>query len=335
MNSGVPCFLCGRRRFEHLVIGYDRMRASVSDYEYARCAACGLVAMRPLPTAEEIPGFYPDGYEPHAAPRPLRRDKFINRVAIRYFYGVQSLTRPPAVRKALRMLSGRIMRDLVEPRGSCRLLDVGCGAGELLVHHRELGWEVTGIEPDACAVAVCRTNRLQVHQGTVFDAPFDGRQFDTILLSQVIEHLLDPIEALRKVAQWLAPDGRIIVMTPNIRSICFAWFRSCWFPLEAPRHLFLFDPNTIRSLARLAGLRALRVVTRSAPWITYSVHYWKTQGQMLPRDFAARRGIVEASARSMRPYQAWRKLSAPILGLYALAGRGDLMRAEFALPTAS
>jgi len=161
MNSGASCLLCGSRRFEHLVTGYDRMRASASDYAYARCAACGLVAMRPLPSPKEIPGFYPDGYEPHAAPRALRRDKFINRMAIRYFYGADSLAQPPTMRRAFRLFSGRIMRDLLEARGSCRMLDVGCGGGLLTEEIAALGFCVTGIDPSLRSLEIARAHAAQ------------------------------------------------------------------------------------------------------------------------------------------------------------------------------
>jgi len=55
---------------------------------------------------------------------------------------------------------------------------------------------------------VCWQRGLEVHCGTVFDAPFAGAQFDLILLQHVIEHVLDPIAVLARVGELLAPEAR-------------------------------------------------------------------------------------------------------------------------------
>jgi SAM-dependent methyltransferase len=221
------------------------------------------------------------------------------------------------------------MHDLVEPHGRNRMLDVGCGAGELMAQHRELGWSVTGIEPDSHAAALSRDRGLEVHHGTVFDAPLGGRNFDVILMSQVIEHLPDPVEALRHAARWLAPSGKVVLITPNASSLCFKLFGSRWFPLEAPRHLFLFDPNTIRLLAAKAGLECRSSKTRCEGWIVdYSIHYQQTQSAVLPADLSERELMVKQSERIRTKHQLARKLVAPLLSVGAFFGRGDLIRAE-------
>jgi len=221
------------------------------------------------------------------------------------------------------------MHDLVEPHGWNRMLDVGCGAGELMAQHRELGWSVTGIEPDPRAAALSRGRGLEVHHGTVFDAPLDGRNFDVILMSQVIEHLPDPVEALKRAGRWLAPGGKVVLITPNASSLCFKFFGSHWFPLEAPRHLFLFDPDTIRRLAAKAGLECRSSRTRCEGWIVdYSIHYRQTQPAILPADPSERELMIKRSEDLRRKHQLARKLIAPLLSVGAGFGRGDLIRAE-------
>ncbi|MFQ5931489.1 MAG: class I SAM-dependent methyltransferase, partial [Nitrospiraceae bacterium] len=234
-ESSGRCLLCGSTDFSPLVTGYDRMQARDEDYVYSRCASCGLVVLTPLPKSEEIPGLYPEHYSPHVGWRERERNKLINRLAIKYFYGVDSLSRSRLLRGMFRALSGRVMKGIREPHGANRLLDVGCGSGNLLARYKALGWNVRGIETSPRACAACRKRGLEVHQGTVFDAPFAQRQFDLILLSHVIEHLLDPIGVLKRVAEFLAPGGKLIVTTPNIHGIGFSMYGSCWYPLDAPR----------------------------------------------------------------------------------------------------
>jgi 2-polyprenyl-3-methyl-5-hydroxy-6-metoxy-1,4-benzoquinol methylase len=323
------CPLCSGTDWRPLVVAYDRMYARADDYRYVRCRSCGLVALHPLPSAEAVAEFYPADYSPHRL-RPKRdADKVINRLAIRYFFGVDSRGHSRLLRWVFRVLSGRIMKGIREPIGATRLLDVGCASGNLLARYRALGWTVRGIETNSRACAVCRQRGLDVHQGTVFDAPFAGAQFDLILLQHVIEHVLDPVGVLARVGELLAPGGTIVVTTPNIDGMGFARYGSCWYALDAPRHLMLFNPTTMRRLGERAGLTVRRVVTRSSPPILCdSRHYARTQGTTLPPDLPRRAEILAASARAKPSRRVYRKLIAPLAAVYTLADRGDVLEAD-------
>jgi 2-polyprenyl-3-methyl-5-hydroxy-6-metoxy-1,4-benzoquinol methylase len=315
-----------------LLIGYDRVHAREEDYEYDRCAACGLVAMQPLPRPEDIPGLYPEDYEAHVPQAEKNRDKWINRQAIKHYYGVESAGRSPLLRTVFRLASGRVMKGILEPHGSNRLLDIGCGTGSLLARYRSLGWHVQGVEPNAAACALCRTRGLEVHEGTVFDAPFRRGAYDVVLANHVLEHVLDPVAFVRRAAGLLAPGGRLIAVTPNSRGIGLAMYGSCWFPLEAPRHLMLFSPQTARLLGDKAGVVTHRINTLSEPRrLCESRHYAETQGRTLPPGLQRRAEILAASARAEKPYKAYRKLMTPLTALCALFGRGDIMRVEYRL----
>lgn len=326
----LPCLLCGGSEFALLVVGYDRMQARAEDHHYMRCAACGLVRLTPLPAPEQIPALYPQDYFDRIAGVGRNLDKFVNRLAIKYLYGVDRL-RAPLLRCVFRALSGRILNGIREPWGANRLLDIGCGSGAELETYRRLGWSVCGIDIDRRVSAACRERGLEVYAGTVFDAPLAGRQFDVVLLSHVIEHVLQPVAVLKRTAALLAPGGRIVVTTPNIRGIGFSLYGSCWYPLEAPRHLFLFDPRTIRRLGMQAGLSVCRVAVQSTPWTLWkSRHYAKTQGGQLPRELTRRQVILQESKDPIAFSKTYRALVAPLTRLAALCGRGDLMQAEFA-----
>jgi 2-polyprenyl-3-methyl-5-hydroxy-6-metoxy-1,4-benzoquinol methylase len=324
------CLLCGGADWRLLVIAYDRVYARADDYQYRRCQACGLVVLHPFPTADAIADYYPADYSPHQMRPKCDADKIINRLAIRYFLGVDSRARSRVLRWVFRVLSGRIMRGIREPIGASRLLDVGCASGNLLARYRALGWSVRGVETNPRACAVCWQRGLEVHCGTVFDAPFKGARFDLILLQHVIEHVLDPIAVLARVGELLAPGGVIVVTTPNIDGMGFARYGSCWYQLDAPRHLMLFNPATMRRLGQRAGLTVRRIVSESsAPILCASRHYARTQGATLPPGLPRRAEILAAAARSKTPDRLYRKLIAPVVALYALSGRGDILEAEF------
>lgn len=325
--ASTPCSLCGHGDRDLAVLGYDRWFARAGEYAYYCCRGCGLLALDPLPSIEEIAAFYPPAYFARLESPRRNLDKQINRLAIRYYYGVASRGRSRVMRRLFAALSGRVLAGILPPHGAARLLDIGCGPGAVLDTYRQLGWEVAGIDQSADAVARARGRGLRVHHGDVFDAPF-AAEFDVVLLSHVIEHVRDPIAVLARAAIFIAPDGKIVILTPNARSLGLRLYGSCWFALEAPRHLMLFDPATIALLARKAGLVPTRVRTSGdANVLTRSRHAARTQGYGRPArlpDTASFGGEPPLTGRDRlhRELMVWPGWIA------ARAGRGELLTAE-------
>jgi SAM-dependent methyltransferase len=136
-----------------------------------------------------------------------------------------------------------------------RLLDVGCGTGDFLAGMAQIGWDATGIDFDEEAVASARRHPgIKVFSGDLADQRFPNNAFDAITLSNVIEHLPAPLDTFAELKRVLAPGGRLIIVTPNPNSLGHRSFGRCWRGLEPPRHLFLFTPRTLNTLAEKVGL---------------------------------------------------------------------------------
>jgi ubiquinone/menaquinone biosynthesis C-methylase UbiE len=142
-----------------------------------------------------------------------------------------------------------------------RLLEVGCGSGDLLLGLRELGWKVEGIDVDPMAVENSTRRGLDVRQGTLEALCYSENTFDAVVMSHVIEHVHDPIGLLRECFRILKPGGRISFVTPNAQSLCHRMFGHAWFALEPPRHLHIFTPNAMRALMQRSGFHNARVFT--------------------------------------------------------------------------
>jgi predicted SAM-dependent methyltransferase len=122
------------------------------------------------------------------------------------------------------------------------------------------GWEVQGIEPDASAAAVARASGVPVLDTPLEEAPLSPGSFDAVTLNHVIEHLYDPIDALRIVRDLLQPGGVIWIATPNLESRGHDRYGPHWIGLDPPRHLALFTHSSLSHAVESAGFKALRYV---------------------------------------------------------------------------
>jgi SAM-dependent methyltransferase len=84
----------------------------------------------------------------------------------------------------------------------------------------------------------------------VEDAPFPRSSFDLVTCQHVIEHIADPQTFLRAVGAFLRPGGRLLLVTPNARSLGHRLFRDDCYSLDPPRHLVLYTVPGIRRLVR-------------------------------------------------------------------------------------
>jgi 2-polyprenyl-3-methyl-5-hydroxy-6-metoxy-1,4-benzoquinol methylase len=102
--------------------------------------------------------------------------------------------------------------------GGKRVLDVGCSTGYLAEFlTRDRGCEVHGLEPDVEAAAAARArlgDRIRTG-GTALLDTYPPGSFDVVLFADVLEHLMDPGQALRDTRRLLAPGGRVIASIPN------------------------------------------------------------------------------------------------------------------------
>jgi SAM-dependent methyltransferase len=106
------------------------------------------------------------------------------------------------------------------PRG-LRVLDVGCGSG---VHGAELyrlqGHRVVGVDLSEASIEKAKTRLAEAYVADVTQPeryPFRSMQvFDVVLFSDMLEHLPDPLEVLRRHYRLLAPGGRVLISLPNV-----------------------------------------------------------------------------------------------------------------------
>jgi SAM-dependent methyltransferase len=234
--ESVPCPLCGGEHHRALVVAGDRLRpGDRARYRVVRCTDCGLAFTDPRPSADEMAAFYPTSYG------GLEEDDLVARLEAGF--------RRRQQREVVRWLTA------LRP-GRGRLLDAGCGAGDLLAVLRDDGWEVAGLEAAPRAAELARRRHgLEVTTGRFEDADLARATFDVVVLAGVLEHLHDPLGALRTARALLRAGGLVAVLfVPRLDSPEARRFGRRWLALDLPRHLTHFEEATFTRMVAAADL---------------------------------------------------------------------------------
>ena len=146
-------------------------------------------------------------------------------------------------------------------------LDVGCGAGLLTEPLARLGANVSGIDASPELVGVARSHAstvgLDINYRSGEVAELDGR-FDLVTCLEVIEHVADPAQFVGSLAERLAPDGLLILSTPNATS----WSKLLMIDVaekfgRIPRGTHQFEkfitPERMKLLLADAGLQCIDI----------------------------------------------------------------------------
>ncbi len=201
------------------------------------CRRCGLVYMNPRLTEAAIARFYDTVYAAGAA------ELFESDLAVQVRYYLDALS-----------------RHVAAPRP--HLLDIGCGAGQLLALAQARGWRIDGAELSAYAAQhASQTLGVPVHCGDFRTMGLAPGSLDAVTLIHVLEHVRAPVDFLRDAAALLRPGGVLMFDAPNVDSAearLARRLRQPWrgFIIE---HLYYFRPALLRRLVADLGLELIAI----------------------------------------------------------------------------
>src|SRR5215212_10900669 len=163
--------------------------------------------------------------------------------------------------------------QLIRPRlrAGSRLLEIGCGAGNLLLQAVVPGSYPVALDLSMQALTFVRSRLEEANSDTQAPSgfactqaigeylPLEDESFDCILMSEVIEHLEAPQISVREAARVLRPGGRLLITTPNYRSFWplmeWAVDRMNMAPkMAGEQHVSRFHPSSLKRILLEAGL---------------------------------------------------------------------------------
>ncbi len=282
------CGICGGVCQTELADLFDDRYGSPGSYAIVRCGVCGMEQVWPQLSEEKLKELYERYYNwggEQGTSYTRIRERFLSSAGYRLWL----------------RLDGDIVFHL--RRGTGRLLDVGCNEGRALAFYARNGFQAEGLELNERAAAVARAQGFVVH--TLPLAEFRPREpFDVAVLSNVLEHVVDPVATLSQLRGLLRPGGEIWISCPNADSRWRRVFNRRWINWHVPFHLWHFSPGTLKDVLARArmDLVSIQTVTPSL-WLASSL----------------------VASLSQRGRTNWWMRSAPVMAGLMLASRALLM----------
>jgi SAM-dependent methyltransferase len=290
---------CGSSAVAGWMSAPDRLFGAPGEFHVATCAGCGLRRTSPRPDATHVMAFYPEEYGPHHHPD--------GRPAVRRGTG--------RARGWLRRRLGTGATGLPPLSASWRAVELGCGGGSFLAELADAGLEVSGVEPSAAAAARARVRSgVPVAQQSIAEVDFDPASLDLVVAWMVLEHLHNPVETIERIHGWLRPGGVLALSVPDSASYPARTFKSFWYGLQVPTHLFHYSRASLSGLLAGGGFEITRLADQR------TVDDWRTSLALV---LASKRGWRSRAAPLLehRLVRLAFRAAGPLGGLHGVSGR--------------
>lgn len=241
------CGICGGGESNfYCRVKDDTSRNTGLEFNYVRCGACGTLSLFPMPTLEQT------AFANETLLGITRPNSSFDK---RYTEGYRE-----SLRNEYRLTFRDVGIDINSPFPGAKCFDFGCAIGSALDVLADEGWKTYGCDVSKQLTALADRNRHQIHVGELETLPAEWGDFDFILTIEVLEHLRDPVGALRRLVSLLKPGGILLTETPQV-GLLAKLYGEQWRVLAGLDHIHLMPQSTQFKLLNDLGCSIERWVT--------------------------------------------------------------------------
>ena len=252
------CKICDNSEKNNILLVREMYFGLEEAFKYLECSACGGLQIIDPPS--DMERAYPPDYDPFKRVK-YREDGNFVKAALgkkkdRYALFKKGVTG--------RLINAAFVKDSVfDLMGNARIstnsriLDVGCGAGNMLDYLHDLGFiDLMGIDPYAPAHI---GSGVRILRKTIEELAESGK-FDVIIFNHSFEHLPDQIAALRKVTALLSKNGVCLIRMPVKTEYIWDKYGTNWVGLDAPRHMTIHTKRSFELVLAKTDLALAHVI---------------------------------------------------------------------------
>lgn len=156
-----------------------------------------------------------------------------------------------------RRTAAQVLRRIESLReGKGTLLDIGAGPGLFVSEARRRGWRAEGVEPSDASRSFARDRLgVELQAGGIKElGDIPAASYDVVTLFDVIEHLPEPVAAMREVGRILVPGGTLVIVAPKFDSWLAYFLGKRWYSIF-PAHLHYFTDLSLGHALEESGFR--------------------------------------------------------------------------------
>ena len=205
-------------------------------FDIVECEACSIRTTTPFPDKKIIGNYYSsDDYISH--------DDKVSGI----FDSIYGLVRTYQLNKKKKLI-GKYFN-----KSNCKILDIGCGAGDFLQYMKENHWNINGVDTSNKARKIAN-KKLNIKVMDPKDWINNKEKYDVITCWHSLEHVHEPWVYLDKIKKSLTLDGFLIVALPNYQSTDAKIYKEFWAAYDTPRHLYHFTIKSMNKTIKPHGL---------------------------------------------------------------------------------
>jgi 2-polyprenyl-3-methyl-5-hydroxy-6-metoxy-1,4-benzoquinol methylase len=239
------CHICGGDQYQP--------HYTFDDCAIVRCKQCDFMWLNPQPTEADVEAVYDDSYFVNSHFMENNRDTLYGYVD----YILERVNKQVQYQHIVRRARSMLQLNATPPRW----MDIGCGLGYLLDCAYDYGFDVFGTELNRSAVAqLKRRYNYTVDCVPITDPSFDGQHYDVISMTDVIEHLHNPRQMIRRMQQLTCPGGLAIITTMDSDSLSSRLLGKRLEDFRRTReHLYFFSRPTLTRLLEEEGFEVAAI----------------------------------------------------------------------------